>query len=247
MDRLVYVAMSGAREAMRAQGQVAHNLANLTTTGYRAVHAQLTSAPLNGQGLPSRVGAASLAAASDFATGPLSATGRELDVAIRGQGWLAVQAPDGSEALTRAGALRIGTTGLLETAQGHLVMGNGGPVSVPPHEAIYIGDDGQVSIIPEGQNENTMADVDRLKLVNPDPAIVQRRADGLFELGDGSAPEADAAVRVTSGHLESSNVNAAQALIDMITLSRHYETQVRTMNAAQENDESATRLMRLSG
>ena len=245
MDRLIYVAMTGAREAMKAQATVAQNLANIGTNGFRGFRAEMESVPIEGAGLPSRVNATSVPGSTDFSPGTLVNTDRDLDVAVRGRGWLTVQGQEGQEGYTRAGNLRISATGLLELPTGELVMGNGGPISIPPHEALYIGGDGQISIIPEGQKADTMTDVDRIKLVNPPLEDLSRGPDGLFVLKEGKTATADPAVEIVNKHLETSNVNASQALIDMIELSRHYEMQVRAMHTADENDEAASRLMRL--
>ena len=245
MDRLIYVAMTGAREAMNSQATVTHNLANVSTTGFRGFRAEMESVPVTGAGQPSRVNATSVMDSIDFSPGSIIDTGRDLDIAVRGQGWITVQGSDGKEGYTRAGNLRITTTGLLETATGELVLGNGGPISVPPYEQLYIGGDGQISIIPEGQKADTMTDVDRIKLVTPPQEDLVRGPQGLFALNDGRTATADPNVEVVSKHLETSNVNASQALIDMIELSRNYEMQVRAMHTAAENDEAASRLMRL--
>jgi flagellar basal-body rod protein FlgF len=171
-------------------------------------------------------------------------TGRDLDIAVSGAGWIAVQAADGTEAYTRAGSLRVNTAGLLETASGHLVKGSAGPVAVPPFEQLYVGGDGQISIVPQGQTAEALAVVDRIKLVNPPRGDLVPAGAGLFRMADGSEAPADGAVEIASGQLESSNVNAAAALVEMIELSRAYEMQVRLMHMADENDSAAARLMR---
>jgi flagellar basal-body rod protein FlgF len=247
MDRLIYVAMTGARESMRAQSVVSHNIANAGTIGFRALQHSLQSAPVPGWGFPSRINAVSEPNLVDTSTGVMISTGRNLDIAIRGQGWLAVQAPDGEEAYTRGGNLRVTPEGMLETANGHLVLGNGGPISLPPYQKLAIGGDGQISIVPQGQKPDTIADVDRLKLVKPDSADLKPLGDGLFRLKDGEPPAADPSVLIASGQLETSNVNPAQALVQMIELSRHYEMQVRAMHNAEQNDQAAARLMRMNG
>jgi flagellar basal-body rod protein FlgF len=247
MDKLIYVAMSGAREAMRAQATTAHNLANLSTTGFRALRNVLDSAPIPGAGLPSRVNTVRQPELWNSRQGPSQATGRDLDVSIQGQGWLVVQDENGDDAYTRAGNLRINTNGILETATGQPVRGNGGPVSIPPYEKLFIGDDGQISIVPQGQKAESLVQVDRLRLVNPPALDLVRSGNGLFSLRDGSAAVPDPAVRVASGQLESSNVNPAEALAEMIEMSRHYEMQVRAMNTADELDSASARLIRMNG
>ena len=247
MDRLIYVAMSGAREAMRAQATTSHNLANISTTGFRALRNELASAPIPGAGLPSRVNTVRQPELWNSSQGQSQPTGRDLDVSIQGQGWLVVQDAEGKDAYTRAGDLRVNTNGLLETANGQLVRGNGGPVSIPPYEKLFIGDDGQISIVPQGQAAQSLVQVDRLRLVNPPATEMVRSGNGLFALRDGSTAEPDPSVRVASGQLESSNVNPAEALAEMIEMSRHYEMQVRAMNTAKEIDTASARLIRLNG
>lgn len=247
MDKLLYVAMTGASETMRAQATVSHNLANISTTGFRAVQHAMKEVPIEGIGLPTRVNAIMVSRMWDEASGAMQQTGRALDVAIQGEGWLAVQGPNGEEAYTRAGNLRINATGLLETANGQLVLGNSGPISIPPFNRMDIGGDGQISIVPIGQKPDGLAAIDRLKLVNPPRNELMRSDDGLFRRRDGEDGIADSRLRIASGQLEASNVNAASALVEMIELSRRFEMQVRSMNTAEKMDEGAQRLMRISG
>lgn len=247
MDKLIYVAMTGARAAMKAQAVTSHNLANIGTTGFRALRGAMDSLPVPGAGLPTRVNAVAGADSADTTQGSAIATGRDLDLAIQGDGWLAVEGVDGEEAYTRAGNLRINPNGLLETASGRLVLGNGGPVAIPPFQSLHIGADGQVSIVPQGQAPESLVQVDRLRLVNPPVDRLERSAGGEFRLRDGSTAPPDPAVRVASGQLESSNVNSTQALVDMIEASRYYEMQIRAMHTAEETDAAASRLIRMSG
>lgn len=247
MDKLIYVAMSGARAAMQAQATTSHNLANISTTGFRAMRNLLESAPIPGAGLPSRVNAVQEPELWNTRQGQAQPTGRDLDVALQGPGWLVVQDADGNEAYTRAGDLHVNANGILETAAGLQIQGNGGPIAIPPYESLFIGADGQISIVPKGQSPESLAEVDRLKLVNPPAGDMVRSGNGLFALRDGSTASPDAAVRVASGQLESSNVNAAEALADMIETSRHYEMQVRAMNTADELDAASARLIRMNG
>lgn len=247
MDKSIYVAMTGARAAMQAQTAVSHNLANASSNGFRAVRQSLDSAPVNGPGFATRVNALLQPESWDNSQGSVMATGEALDVALQGEGWIAVQDAGGGEAYTRSGNFHLTPTGLLETAEGHVVLGTGGPVSIPQFASISIADDGQISIVPQGQQGDTVAVVNTIKLVNPPPAELERSADGLFRLRDGSAAPADISVRVVSGALEGSNVNATQSLVDMIALARHYELHVRTMKNAEENDQVSMQLMRMSG
>lgn len=242
---MIYVAMNGARETMRAQTVLNHNIANVSTPGFRALQHSLQSAPVSGSGFDTRINAVSGPNGWNPAPGSMINTGQELDVAIQGEGWFAVQTADGEEAYTRAGSFRVNSLRMLETASGHLVLGNGGPISLPPYQSVEIGNDGQISIVPQGQNPDTVAEVDRLKLVNPPTEELRPGSDGLYRLADGTA-FADPTVRVNKGQLEDSNVNPSAALVQMIEISRHYEMQIRAMNTAAENDEAAARLMRLS-
>lgn len=251
MDRMLYVAMSGAKQIMLAQAVNNNNLANVSTAGFRADLDAFRSMPVFGPGYPSRVYAMTERPGTDMSGGALTTTGRELDVAVNGQGWITVQAPDGSEAYTRAGDLRVSVNGQLETGAGHPVMGNGGPIAVPPFEKIEIGADGTISVLPIGQAPNALAVVDRIKLVNPLSRDMEKGVDGLMRVkgsinGQGGDAPADATVSLAGGVLESSNVNAVEAMVKMIELSRHYETQIKMMRVAQENDVAATQMMRIS-
>lgn len=243
---MLYVAMTGARHTMLAQTVNAHNLANVSTTGFRADLHAFESHPVEGPGFTSRVNATGATRGWNFEPGPMQNTGRQLDVAIQGRGWLAVQAPDQGEAYTRAGDLRIGPGGILQTGAGEAVLGEGGPIAIPPYEQLVIGSDGSISIVPLGQSANTLATIDRLRLVDPDPALLEKSEDGSIRTVDGSVPEAAAQVRIASGVLEGSNVNAVTALISMLELTRHYETQVKLMKTADDNAATAARLMQIS-
>ena len=248
MDRMLYVAMTGARELMIAQAAISNNLANVSTPGFKADFAQQRAMPLFGEGYDSRVFAMTERPATDFAQGPLQTTGRELDLAISGDGWMAVQAPDGSEAYTRAGDLRLSPLGLLVTGAGHPVIGDGGPITVPPAEKIEIGNDGTISLRPLGQSAEALVVLDRIKLVRPDVTSLEKGEDGLIRIKDGGGPaEADAQVRLVSGTLEHSNVNMVDALVDMIDNARRYELQVKLMRTSEEDDAAASQLLRLEG
>ncbi len=244
MDKVLWTAMSGADQMMQAQSVAAHNLANASTTGFRADLHAFSSYLVRGPGFATRVGVVHQAAGFDPRQGPLEQTGRPLDVAIQGDGWLAVQAADGTEAYTRAGALHINPDGLLETAGGLPVLGDGGPISLPPSSRVEVGSDGTLTVVPEGLGPEAAAAVARLKLVKPDAAALQKGADGLMRLPDGQTAPADATVAVASGALESSNVSIAESMIEMIQISREFELQVRLMRTAGENDEAAQQLLR---
>lgn len=246
MDRMLYLAMSGAKQTMQAQAASTNNLANVNTTGFKADLAAARSMPVFGEGHASRVYAMTERPGINYAAGTAQFTGNELDFAINGDGFIAVQTADGGEAYTRRGDMKINANGLLENGAGQLVMGEGGPIALPPAEKIQIGVDGIITIQPLGQGVNTLAEVDRIKLVNPVLTDIQKGEDGLFRMKDGSEAQADAVVQVIPGSLESSNVNAVAEMVNMINLQRQFEMQVKAMKAVEENDESATQMMRMA-
>lgn len=245
MDRLLYVAMSGARETLKAQAANNHNLANASTTGFRADLQAFQARHVAGDGHHSRVYATTSTTGFDATSGTLVQTGRDLDVAVQGEGYLAVQALDGREAYTRAGDLRIDSAGILRTGTGLAVLGDAGPVAIPPHASIAIGGDGTVSIVPLGQGPETRAEVGRIKLVRPADTDLAKGADGLLRMKDGSDALPDATATLVSGVLETSNVNVANALVNMIELSRRFDLQVRAMKSAEDNGAASARLMSL--
>lgn len=244
MDRFLYLSMSGAKETLRAQTVNNHNLANASTTGFRADLEAFQTRAVAGAGHPSRAYATNATTGWDQTQGALTSTGRDLDIGINGPGWIAVQGKDGREAFTRAGDLRIEPTGVLMNGAGQQVLGEGGPLSVPPHSSVMIGADGTISIVPLGQGPETMALVGRIKLVNPPAASLVRGEDGLFRTSDGADAPPDASVRVASGVLETSNVNIADAMVNMIEIARHFDLQVKAMRTAEENAAAAAQLLR---
>jgi flagellar basal-body rod protein FlgF len=246
MDRLLYVAMTGAKQLMEQQALVSHNLANVSTTGFRADLARFEARPVEGPGHQSRVNTVATGLGFDHSQGTLVETGSVLDVAIDGAGWLAIQARDGTEALSRGGSLRVNAVGLLETERGELVLGDNGPLAVPPYTQIALGPDGTLSIVPQGQGAQTLAQVGRLRLVNPPAAELEKRDDGHVQVKGGASPEPDAAVNIKSGFLEASNVGVADALVDMIEIARQFEIAVRMMQTADDNAARAANLARMS-
>lgn len=245
MDRMLYVAMTGASETLRAQTVNNHNLANVSTTGFRADLAAFQSRAVDGTGFASRVYATNGTTGWDNQSGALLSTGRDLDIAINGKGWIAVQGPDGKEAYTRAGNLQVDATGQLMTATGRPVLGDGGPINIPPYTSIFFARDGSISVVAQGQAPDTTSTVGRIKLVNPPEADLQRGDDGLFRTRDGSEAPPEAAVQIGSGMLESSNVNTAEAMVNMIELARQFEMQVKAIRAAEENAAAASQLMKV--
>ncbi|MBV1912608.1 MAG: flagellar basal-body rod protein FlgF [Cycloclasticus sp.] len=246
MDTSLYVAMSGAKQAMLAQAVNSHNLANANTSGFKADLSQFRSMPVYGAGHPSNVYAMAERPGIDFNHGTMQSTGRELDVSINGDGWLAIQAEDGTEAYTRAGDLRITPNGLLTTGTGLPVMGGGGPVTMPEAQKIEIGSDGTISIIPLGDSAATLSVIDRIKLVNPDLADIEKGKDGLFRLKNGADADPSAQVRLVSGSVEGSNVSVVSSMVSMIELARNFELQVKMMKTVSENEATSAQLMRLS-
>ena len=244
MDRFLYISMTGAKETLRAQTVNNHNLANASTTGFRADLSAFQSRAVAGSGYASRAYATNATVGWDASQGGLADTGRDLDIGINGPGWIAVQGPDGREAYTRAGNLRIEPSGLLKNGAGQQVMGEGGPISVPPHTSLMIAADGTISIVPVGQGPETTSQVGRIKLVNPPAESLVRGDDGLFRTTDGIDAPADANVRVASGVLETSNVNVADAMVNMIELSRHFDLQVKAMRTAEENAAASAQLLK---
>ncbi|MBR9911598.1 MAG: flagellar basal body rod protein FlgF [Gammaproteobacteria bacterium] len=246
MDKALYISMTAAKHNMQAQTVHANNLANANTTGFRADFAQARSMPVYyGDGHPSRAYALTESPGTDFSPGPLMATGRELDLAVEGEGYIAVLAPDGSEAYTRAGGLTQGADGQLLSGNGLPVLGDGGPIFFPPNSKIDIAADGSVTT--RGATPLDLAQADRIRLVNPDPAELVKGEDGLVRLRDGAgeAP-ADAEVRLQSGFLEGSNVNPIAEFTNVLSLSRQYELSVKLMKSAESNSQSSARLLQSS-
>lgn len=249
MDKALYVAMTGAKNNMLAQVAHSNNLANVNTAGFKSDLAQARSMPVYyGDGLPTRAYAMTENPATDFSHGPSIETGRELDIAIQQDGFIAVQAPDGQEAYTRAGSLHVDNLGILRTGNNLPVLGNGGPIAIPAAEKIEIGLDGTISVLPLGEDAEAIAQIDRIRLVNPPLDTVTKGNDGLFRvLGTEEDVPVDASVRIVSGFLEGSNVNAVNELTSIMSLSRQYEMQVKIMQTAKENSEASSRLLSLQG
>ena len=245
MDRALYISTVGAAQIERAQALHANNLANVSTTGFRADLARAESRWVEGDGHAARVYGVNEGERVDLSEGVHQPTGRSLDVAIEGEGFLAVQLPDGSEAFTRDGALRLDSLGRLYSSKGLPVMGDGGPIALPPFESLVIGGDGSITVQPEGQGPDTLVQVDRLKLVNPPADEIVKGGHGLMQRADDLIEPPDPDVSVVSGFLESSNVNAVGELTEILSLARQFEIEVRMMQTVQSNDEAATRLLQV--
>lgn len=243
MDKALYLGMSGAKQATLGQASHANNLANAKTTAFKSDFEQFRAMPIFGDGHASRAFAMVERPASDFRPGPMLSTGRDLDVAIKGSGWLVVQASDGTEAFSRSGSLNVAANGQLVNDSGRPLLGDEGPIILPPFEKVEIGGDGTISIRPLGAPANALEVIDRIKLVNPAVKDLTKGEDGLFRRIDGGNEVADAAVQLASGTLEGSNVSAVESLIGMMELARQFELNVKIMKTAEENDSAATRLL----
>ncbi|PAA39977.1 flagellar biosynthesis protein FlgF [Pseudomonas fragi] len=246
MDKYLYVAMTGASQNALAQKAHANNLANISTNGFQRDLEQARSMPVFGDSFPARAFALTERPATDFSQGALVETGRDLDVAVSGDGWLAVQAPDGSEAYVRTASMNVDALGILRAGNGMPIMGNGGPIAVPPQQQIEVGEDGTISIRAQGEGPRVMAQVDRIKLVQPDLKTMTKGLDGLIHTNDGQPAPADANVRVTSGFLQASNVNAVDEMTSVLALSKQFELHIKMMNTAKEDDQAMTRVLSIS-
>lgn len=249
MDKSLYIAMTGAKNNMMAQANHANNLANVNTAGFKADLSQARSMPVYyGDGLPTRAYAMVESHATDFSFGEMINTGRDLDIAVQRDGFIAVQAPDGTEAYTRAGSLYIDSVGILRTGNNLPVLGNGGPIAIPAAEKVEMALDGTITVLPLGEREDAVVQVDRIKLVNPPIDSIKKSPDGLIRsLNTEEEVPVDGTVRIISGFLEGSNVNAVNELTSILSLSRQYEMQVKIMQTAKENDESSARLLQMQG
>lgn len=247
MDKALYVAMASGQNIMNAQAVHANNLANANTNGFQADFEQFRSIALYGEGFHSRAYALAEHRGTDFERGALVETGRDLDMAVEGNGWIAVLAPDGSEAFTRAGALKISPQGQLLSGNDLPVLGNGGPIAIPPAEKITLGADGTITIQPEGQSAQVLSAIDRIKLVKPEYRDLVKGEDGLIRRRDGEEEQPDAGIRLQSGFLEASNVNAVDEMVQITAMSRQFEINIKMMQTMQENSESAAQLLRMPG
>lgn len=245
MDKYLYVAMTGASQNALAQRAHANNLANISTNGFQRDLEQARSMPVFGDSFPARAFAMSERPATDFTPGALVETGRDLDVAVSGPGWIAVQNPDGGESYVRTGSLNVDALGVLRAGNGMPVMGNGGPIAVPPEQKIEIGQDGTVSIRAMGEGPRVMAEVDRIKLVNPDLRNMNKGLDGSIRTKDGQPAPFDANVQLVSGFQEASNVNAVDEMTSVLALAKQFELHVKMMNTAKEGDEAMARVLQI--
>lgn len=246
MDKLLYIAASGASQDLMATGIRSNNLANAQTTGFRAQLEQARAMPAYGEGLPTRVFSMTESPSNNYESGPMIKTDRDLDVAIQGDGWFAVQGENGQEAYSRNGNFKLSSDGILTDVNGRAVLGDNGPLFLPvPLDNLTIATDGTLSMRQVGAPANVIETVGRIKLVSPNYADMERGTDGLFHMKDGSVADPSANVKVMSGMLEGSNVNAVEEMVDMISLQRHYELQVKVMKQAEELDTRGNMMLRI--
>jgi flagellar basal-body rod protein FlgF len=245
MDRLIYTSLSAMRGAMARQQATANNLANAATPGFRADIAEAQALWIDGPSVGDRALASEEVLNADMKAGSVTATGRDLDIALSGDSLLTVQTADGSEGYTRRGDLQLSPSGLLTTGDGHPVMGDGGPITVPPADRISISPDGRIVIVPAGGDPAQPQELDRLKLVSLAGNPIAKGLDGLFRVKGGGVLPPDPDARVASGHLEESNVSATQALVDMIDASRSWDMQLKLITSARDLDGASVELMRL--
>ncbi len=247
MDRLIYTAMTGASHVLQQQAAVSENLANANTTGFRATLNTFRAVPLVGEGLPTRTFVVDSTAGSDFTPAVIQQTGNPLDVAVQGSGWIAVQDADGKDAYTRNGSFHFSPNGVLQTHSGLSVLGDTGPITIPPDTAVTFAKDGTISTVPSGSNAASVVVVGRLKLVNPPDDQLERGGDGLFRMKDGSTASADASTEVVPGSLEGSNVNMVDAMVNMISLARKFDMQMKMLQSADTNSQHASSILSLAG
>ncbi|MGD9591668.1 MAG: flagellar basal body rod protein FlgF [Candidatus Berkiella sp.] len=247
MDGMIFISSSGAGQMLQAQAVHANNLANVNTTGFRADRIQFVSVPtvIDENTLDSKTYAYSVEPRPSFEQGATVPTQRDLDIAIQGDGWIAVTARDGSESYTRNGNLNVSVDGILTTGHDYPVLGSGGEISIPPYHKVDIGSDGTISIIPLVGNNNQPVILDRIKLVKPEHSDLYKTKDGLFKV-KGNEADADADVRVVTGYLEGSNVNPVESLTNMISIARQYEMQMKMINFAHENDQSLQQILTIA-
>jgi flagellar basal-body rod protein FlgF len=245
MDRAAYIAMNAASEALRAQSITAHNIANAGTSGFKALLTHTEAKNVDGPGWHSRVNGVLQPETWNAQGGALQNTGRDLDIALADDRWLAVQTEDGGVAYTRNGALQMTANGQVLDGEGRLVLSDNGPLTLPPHTDLVIAADGTVSLTPLGSEATVRAQVGRLNVIEAAPNELRRRADGLFEPLAGAEARPAAGAVMVSGMLEASNVNAAEQLVALIEHSRRFELATKAMATADQHGEVAQSLMRI--
>lgn len=243
MDPVLYNTMNGAQMDFNKQGVHANNMANANTTGFKSDLFQAQALFIQGSVDSGESIPVQMDNGTNFSDGPLITTGRDLDIAVRGKGWFAVQDAKGKEAYTRAGDFHVDDTGMLVTAAGQPVIGDGGPISIPPAQRIEIAEDGTISIVPMGGPPGVLAVLDRLKLVRLDPSSMVKGADGLVKLSKGNAAPADASIIVIKGSLEGSNVNSIDQMVNMISTGQEFSAKMKLLEAADNNARKLSQLI----
>lgn len=243
MDRLIYTAMSGAKQILEQQATVSNNLANVSTDGFRAQIDSFRAVPVVGGSLPTRTFVTDATVGTDFSQGPIQQTGRNLDVAIQGKGWVAVARGDGSEGYVRGGSLKLDPNGVLQTQSGMNVLGDGGPITIPPDVHISIAADGTISSVDTTHTPETETEVGRIKLVNPDESNLTRGDDGVFVTKTGVPADDDANVSIIGGAIEGSNVNVVEAMVSMISLARQFEMNMSMLKNEESNAAKANEIL----
>ncbi|MDX1795495.1 MAG: flagellar basal body rod protein FlgF [Hydrogenovibrio sp.] len=245
MNRMLYIAMSGAKEVALSQANNANNLANANTDGFKQDFNQFRAQHVEGPGWNSRAYSLDERPATDFTAGPVKVTGRKLDVMTKENGYMAIQAPDGSEALVRSASMQITPEGDLVDVKGNPILSEGGsPINIPPAKAVEIGSDGTISFLPADSKTNLMVTLDQLRLVEPDVKNLEKGVDGFIRNKGGALDQAS--IKVQSGALEGSNVNTIQALTNMIELSRKYEMQIKMMSTSKAHAQKSDSLLNLA-
>ena len=244
MDKTLYTAMSGAARIMQTQQVKANNIANLSTTGFKADFNNAFAEALKGDGYDSRVHTRNMEQWTDMSGGTLSQTGNDLDVAIRGEGWFTVLDEDGNESFTRAGRFHVDGNGILRSDNGMMIAGEGGAIMLPEYEQLEIGEDGVISVIPNGAGKEQIMQVAQLKLVNPPAEDLTKGADGLFHLPEGEVATEDPDVHLVSGYLEGSNVNGVSEMVSFLSMSRGFEMQLKMMKSAETMARAGDQLLR---
>ena len=238
MDRLIYLSMAGAKASLQRQDSLANNLANVSTTGFRAELQAFRAVPVLGDGASTRVYALETTIGHDDRAGPMQTTGRALDVALQGNAWLAVQGTDGAEAYTRAGALQLNAEGQLVTPAGLTVLGDGGPITVPSNATVEIANDGSITTTVGSARPQQAG---KQKLVVPERPL-ERGADGLFRAAEGEL-QAEPTARVQGGALEGSNVSPIETMVAMISAARQFEHQMKMLKDAEQREQGAAKLL----
>ena len=246
MDKLIYTAMTSGKHTLAQMDTVTHNLANISTDGFKSQLDSFRAVPVVSNDLPTQTFVVDATVGTNFTAGAIHPTDRALDIAIKGQGWIAVEDANGKEAYTRGGSLQVDQNGLLQTQRGLNVLGESGTITLPPDENVTFSKDGTVSTIPVGNKVANGTIIGRLKLVNPPENTLVRGDDGLFRTKDNVPAEIDGTVQVASGAIEDSNVNSVESLVSMINLARNFDMHVKLLTSAQNNDEKASTVLNLA-